>query len=63
MNEDGWPSMMRDVEDRAAELFLQWTNGYVIDDFTELKEQIQEFRDKSEAHVKYMWKQRLFGAR
>ena len=54
--------MVRNVDGRAAELFLQWTNDYAID-VVELKERIEEFRDKYEAQIKYTRRQRLFGAR
>ena len=54
--------MVRDVDGRAAELFLQWTNDNVVD-VAKLNEQIEEFRDKYEAQIKYTRIKRLFGAR
>ena len=54
--------MVRDVDGRAAELFMEWTNAYAID-VAELKEQIEEFRDTYEAQIKYTRRQRLFGTR
>ena len=38
-----WAVGARDVEDRAAELLMEWNNDYTID-VAQLKKQVEEFR-------------------